>query len=444
MVHWPFHPTQYDVHKDPHRNIALPDSLLSRFDLLFVVTDDVDEQRDRMISEHVLRMHRYLQPGLEEGTPAMDNLDQALDMGAPEGRDADGAAMTGDTNPFEKFDPLLHGGIANAASSSKTAKKEVLSIAFIKKYIQYAKGRPAPVLTKGASEWIVNVYAGLRNDELAGNQKKTSPLTPRTLETLIRLATAHAKARLSKKVEERDAEAAEEILRFALFKEVLKHSRSNKRRKTFRGSKSPDSDEDSEDEERDEEDEEERQIQEAKRMSMASPYRGSGRYGTRGAGAAGAAASPAPSGGQEVFDPDGDQRMDEDEDEMAAMRDQEDIAARPSGSGNGLLPPVEPVAPVVAEGAVDDARGISEPRLALFRSRVAELLHGRFQEEEYIALDTLLPAINEGQPMDTLFGTVEAKVALARMSDSSEVLFSDGELWRANTHIVSWFCVLFR
>jgi len=58
---------QYDVHKDPHRNIALPDSLLSRFDLLFVVTDDVDEQRDRMISEHVLRMHRYLQPGVEEG-----------------------------------------------------------------------------------------------------------------------------------------------------------------------------------------------------------------------------------------------------------------------------------------------------------------------------------------------------------------------------------------
>jgi DNA replication licensing factor MCM3 len=32
-----------------------------------VVTDDTDEQRDRQISEHVLRMHRYTQPGVEEG-----------------------------------------------------------------------------------------------------------------------------------------------------------------------------------------------------------------------------------------------------------------------------------------------------------------------------------------------------------------------------------------
>ena len=60
---------QYDPHKDPHRNIALPDSLLSRFDLLFVMTDDIDQQRDRAISEHVLRMHRYQQPGAEEGAP---------------------------------------------------------------------------------------------------------------------------------------------------------------------------------------------------------------------------------------------------------------------------------------------------------------------------------------------------------------------------------------
>lgn len=55
-------------------------------------------------------------------------------------------------------------------------------------------------------------------------------MTARTLETLIRLATAHAKARLSPKVEERDASAAEDILRYALFKDVVKRQRRKKRK----------------------------------------------------------------------------------------------------------------------------------------------------------------------------------------------------------------------
>lgn len=66
---------------------------------------------------------------------------------------------------------------------------------------------------------------------------QTSPLTARTLETLIRLSTAHAKARLSSRVEEEDAIAAEEILRFALFKEVVKakKNRKNKKRRLANG-----------------------------------------------------------------------------------------------------------------------------------------------------------------------------------------------------------------
>jgi DNA replication licensing factor MCM3 len=41
---------------------------------------------------------------------------------------------------------------------------------------------------------------------------------------------AHAKARLSPKVQQKDAIAAEEILQFALFKEVLKRQRRKKRK----------------------------------------------------------------------------------------------------------------------------------------------------------------------------------------------------------------------
>ena len=49
---------QYDKTKLPVENIGLPDSLLSRFDLLFVVLDKLDRGLDRHISQHVLRIHR--------------------------------------------------------------------------------------------------------------------------------------------------------------------------------------------------------------------------------------------------------------------------------------------------------------------------------------------------------------------------------------------------
>jgi len=65
------------------------------------------------------------------------------------------------------------------------------------------------------------------------------PITPRTLETLIRLSTAHAKARLCDLVEDvshyytsltfkTDAEAAMELLYYALFAEVQKKKREKK------------------------------------------------------------------------------------------------------------------------------------------------------------------------------------------------------------------------
>lgn len=134
----------------------------------------MDETRDRKIADHVLRIHRYLPPGVEEGTPCYDNLSQPLSVDGP-GVAADGDVA--DTSPFEKFDPLLHIGIADPSgrqTRSKAKSKEILSNSFIKKYIQYAKSKPAPALTKGAADYIVNVYASLRNEVMEGNRKRVT------------------------------------------------------------------------------------------------------------------------------------------------------------------------------------------------------------------------------------------------------------------------------
>lgn len=354
---------QYDVHKEPSKNIALPDSLLSRFDLLFVITDDIDERRDRLISEHVLRMHRYVQPGQQPGTPARDNLDQVLDVGAPDEAVAD---TPDDESPFEKYNPMLHVGIDGEG------RREVLSITFVKKYIQYAKSRMAPVLSRGAAAWIANVYANLRNDEQSSNVRRTAPLTARTLETLIRLATAYAKARLSPTVDEQDAEAAEAILRYALFKEIMSQRRTTKRQRV-----QVDADEDDDENEDDYE------------MDLGEPSTQTA-YATRSATRAAATSVP----------------MDE--------TDVTEPAATTGVSAVAATVPPSTATPTPPPAALDT-----------FRARVADVLATSFADDEFIGLDQLLPVLNMAEPS---FTVDEARAALMAMSDANQIMFADG-MW---------------
>ncbi|KAM0746745.1 MCM-domain-containing protein [Meredithblackwellia eburnea MCA 4105] len=391
---------QYDVHKDPHKNIALPDSLLSRFDLLFVVTDDVDDHRDRLISEHVLRMHRYLQPGLEEGTPAVDTLEQSLSVASETS-----AENKQETPVFEKYNPLLHGGVSTTSGKGTSKRKEVLSIAFVKKYIQHAKNNIKPVLTKGAAEWIVQVYTGLRNDDMAANQKRTSPLTARTLETLIRLSTAHAKARLSPLVEEKDAHAAEEILRFALFKEVVKVTKDPKRRK-LNGGATAESESDEDDD--DEVDELNAKVE---RMEMPSKPKGRKPPARRGRSESGsprsspAATTPAGAAVEE----------EEEEEEMAVDDDetQEDSQAQ------------EMLVPRAAAAAADSPA----VRLQTFKSRLGAALAGPLRSEDAMSTDLILTHVNRALGDGVEHFTVEeVQPMLEKIADMEPpmIMYSDG------------------
>ena len=57
--------SEYARDQSVGRNIGLPDSLLSRFDLLFIMLDEKDPELDRMVAERVITNHRCQVQGLE-------------------------------------------------------------------------------------------------------------------------------------------------------------------------------------------------------------------------------------------------------------------------------------------------------------------------------------------------------------------------------------------
>jgi DNA replication licensing factor MCM3 len=239
----------YDKTRKPHENIALPDSLLSRFDLLFIVLDSSDPDRDRLIADHVLRGHRF-----RKSSNTLDEADDSADLGGPapgrglslrsrsgahemsgigdgiEGAD-NGGGSAGPVPMYESATTSLYsaspaptngsGVRRSGRRSSQRAdpdKHKIISTEFIKRYIHYAKTRASPSLTEAAAEAIGRAYSSLRQDV---DSNKTLPITARCLETMIRLATAHAKCRLDKvKVTEEDAEVAIKILKYALFNQA--------------------------------------------------------------------------------------------------------------------------------------------------------------------------------------------------------------------------------
>ncbi|XP_040105385.1 DNA replication licensing factor MCM3 isoform X1 [Oryx dammah] len=210
---------RYDQYKTPMENIGLQDSLLSRFDLLFIMLDQMDPEQDREISDHVLRMHRYRAPGEQDGD-AMP-LGSAVDILATDDPNFSPDDQQ-DTQIYEKHDNLLHG--------VKKKKEKMVSAAFMRKYIHVAK-IIKPVLTQESAAYIAEEYSRLRSqDSMSSDTARTSPVTARTLETLIRLATAHAKARMSKTVDLQDAEEAVELVQYAYFKKVLEKEKKRKKR----------------------------------------------------------------------------------------------------------------------------------------------------------------------------------------------------------------------
>mmetsp|Transcript_18563 Transcript_18563/g.18642 ORF Transcript_18563/g.18642 Transcript_18563/m.18642 type:complete len:781 (+) Transcript_18563:58-2400(+) len=193
---------QYDRELRPQQNIGLPDSLLSRFDLLFIVLDQLDPTIDRCLAEHVVKSHQYRRPGT---------------IMEPEPLNAVSTLHLEDQGGDVKDTPMWQRGGRGAEFTRKQGEGcDVLTKDFLRKYVHFAKTRAQPEMTPDAMEKIAHEYAGMREKQTNRNL----PVTARTLETIIRVASAHAKSRLSAVVEDVDADGAMELINFVLFHEV--------------------------------------------------------------------------------------------------------------------------------------------------------------------------------------------------------------------------------
>ncbi|NJE26684.1 helix-turn-helix domain-containing protein [Thermococcus sp. MV5] len=141
--------------------LDLPPTLLSRFDLIFVLLDEPDEKFDSEIAEHILKVRKG-----------------EAELVAPK-------------VPYD----------------------------LLKKYIAYARKNVQPILSKEAMEEIKRYYVKMRRTIGRGSESegiKPIPITARQLEALIRLSEAHARMRLSEVVTKEDAKAAIELVEYTL------------------------------------------------------------------------------------------------------------------------------------------------------------------------------------------------------------------------------------
>lgn len=207
---------RYNWCKNPMENIGMQDSLLSRFDLIFVLLDKHDVDRDNAVAENVIKLHRYRTPGEADGTVLP--LGNDIECRSTFDYDVDDLKSS---SVYEK----------NRDWTAVDESQKILSAEFVRKYIHMAKAIK-PKLGEEASKYITESYSELRSfDASRSDRERTMPVTARQLETLIRLSTAMAKARLAKEVELVDAKHAYELLYYASFMESPKELGGDESRK---------------------------------------------------------------------------------------------------------------------------------------------------------------------------------------------------------------------
>lgn len=155
--------SKYNVKLPITKNIDLPPTLISRFDLVYLVLDKIDEASDRRLARHLVGLY------LED---------------APE-----------------------HAGGAAA---------DILPVETLTSYISYARNHIHPGLSGEAADALATRYVELRRaGEDARSAERRITATTRQLESMIRLSEAHARMRYSNMVELEDVDEACRLIREA-------------------------------------------------------------------------------------------------------------------------------------------------------------------------------------------------------------------------------------
>jgi len=199
-------------------------TILSRFDLIFLVRDVRDEELDKMICHHVMGVHINNSRGGISASVGSNSMGLGFDSSAADG------------GMFEERD---REAIANANSSPEAIAENAMQVATsgfgeldvptMKKYIQYCKAKCSPRLSEEAGEILASSYVKIRDDvrrrametsaanggqnEGSGSDQAVIPITVRQLEALIRLSESLSKMRLEDEVQGQDIAEALRLFR---------------------------------------------------------------------------------------------------------------------------------------------------------------------------------------------------------------------------------------
>ena len=162
------------------KQINMPPTLVSRFDLIYTMIDQPDEERDTRTAEHILETHY--------AGELIAQLENVGKMG-------------------EGGKERLQGRIQ--------AMKPVIPGELLRKYVAWSKRNVFPVMTEEAKSKFAEFYIGLRRQGYE-DEEAPVPVTARQLEALIRLGEARARARLSDVITAEDAECVIAVTTYCL------------------------------------------------------------------------------------------------------------------------------------------------------------------------------------------------------------------------------------